>query len=469
MFKSIMQLVIIMAWVGQIHGQDLDGFPTIGGENNDALYVDNTEIYDHFLNLLAGSPSSFSTSLKYIKDNWQEEFIVMTLEVANLTSDPQIYNQLFKMLEKKTRKLYGSDINRWYKWLWTKDEMILEDYGDFKATLYAFIDKRFDRYFRERTMDSEIRLDEVRWGGVKQDGIPPLRFPKMVPAHEASYLRDDHVVFGIEVNGDARAYPKRILAWHEMFVDEVGEVEVAGVYCTLCGTVILYDTEVDGLKHEMGTSGFLYRSNKLMYDKATQSLWNTVYGEPVIGPLADKGIELPTRSVVTTTWGEWKKRHPDSQVLSLDTGHRRDYSEGAAYRDYFATDKLMFEVPGKIKKLKHKDEVLIIRAPGYREDPLAIAAKYLRKRPITHAEINGRKYLILTDVSGGNRVYNAEEVVFNDYDGSEVIIDESGNKWYIEENELIDSTSDRKLSGVSHHRSFWFGWVSMFPETRLIK
>ena len=75
-------------------------------------------------------------------------------------------------------------------------------------------------------------------------------------------------MFGLAVNGDVRAYPRRILGWHEMFVDEVGGVPVAGVYCTLCGTMILYKTEVEGVNHELGTSGFLYRSNKLMYDQA---------------------------------------------------------------------------------------------------------------------------------------------------------------------------------------------------------
>ena len=146
-------------------------------------------------------------------------------------------------------------------------------------------------------------------------------------------------------NGDVRAYPKRILAWHELFTDEVGRVPVAGVYCTLCGTVILFETEHDGVRHELGTSGFLYRSNKLMYDRATQSLWSTFGGRPVIGPLAMEDIRLEVRSVVTTTWGEWRRRHPTTKVLSLNTGHRRDYSEGAAYREYFSTDELMFNVP----------------------------------------------------------------------------------------------------------------------------
>ena len=91
---------------------------------------------------------------------------------------------------------------------------------------------------------------------------------------------------GISLGDDVRAYPKRILAWHEMFVDTVGGISVAGVYCTLCGTMILYETTRNGVDHELGTSGFLFRSNKLMYDRATQSLWNTLWGKPVIGPLA---------------------------------------------------------------------------------------------------------------------------------------------------------------------------------------
>jgi len=105
---------------------------------------------------------------------------------------------------------------------------------------------------------------------------------------------------------------------------------------------ILYHTEHAGTVHELGTSGFLYRSNKLMYDRATQSLWSTLRGEPVIGPLVGQGIRLARGSVVTTTWGEWRRRHPHTSVLSIDTGHTRDYAEGAAYRDYFATDALMF-------------------------------------------------------------------------------------------------------------------------------
>lgn len=220
-----------------------------------------------------------------------------------------------------------------------------------------------------------IRLDEIRWGGVARDGIPPLKNPKMLEAPEATYLADGDVVFGIEINGDARAYPKRIMAWHEMVKDIVGGESVNGVYCTLCGAMILYRTIHQGVDYEFGTSGFLYRSNKLMYDHATKSLWSTFEGKPVVGPLVGQGIQLESLPIVTTTWGSWKARHPKTKVLSLETGHVRNYGEGVAYGDYFSTDELRFTVPKLDPRLKNKDEVLALQFPTSPDKKLAIAAK----------------------------------------------------------------------------------------------
>ena len=111
------------------------------------------------------------------------------------------------------------------------------DYASFKAELYSRIDEGFRSFFPAR-VQTTIRLDEIDWGGVKVNGIPPLRAPRTIPAADANWLRDDHIVFGLTINGQARAYPKRILAWHEMALDRVGDVDLTIVYCTLCGTVI---------------------------------------------------------------------------------------------------------------------------------------------------------------------------------------------------------------------------------------
>ncbi|MEO1475810.1 MAG: DUF3179 domain-containing (seleno)protein, partial [Pseudomonadota bacterium] len=304
------------------------------------------------------------TAFQGINAEWQTAYIPFLLELARFARSAETEQLALRTLRDKTGQDFGVDMNEWYHWWWNEPAAQTSDYGDFKAGLYRQIDPRFETYFKDRQETALIRLDEVRWGGVLQDGIPPLRGPDMITADEANYLEDDNVVFGIEINGDARAYPKRILAWHEMFVDTVGGVNIAGVYCTLCGTVIPYKTDVDGTSHTLGTSGFLYRSNKLMYDAATQSLWNTLTGEPVVGPLANKGISLEHLSVVTTTWGEWKRRHPETQVLSLNTGHFRDYGEGVAYNDYFSTDRLMFNTPFRDDRLKNKQEVLALRFPG---------------------------------------------------------------------------------------------------------
>jgi len=299
-------------------------------------------------------PGRDASGLQYIKSNWKPEFIPMLLDSFVLIRNPDTLSSLIAILQTETGQEHGYNLQAWYKWLWSQPVAEHPRYDDFKSAYYSLIDSRFAEYFggdKPRT----IRLDEVRWGGVRQDGIPPLRGPKMIAAGEATYLEDDNIVFGIAVNGDVRAYPKRILAWHEMFVDTVGGVPVTGVYCTLCGTDILYEsTTADGVTHDFGTSGFLYRSNKLMYDRATNSLWVTLLGKPVIGPLAETDVTLKHRSVVTTTWGEWKRRHPETQVLSLDTGHQRVYSEGVAYQEYFATDNLMFNVPNLDERLKNK-------------------------------------------------------------------------------------------------------------------
>lgn len=290
----------------------------------------------------------------------------------------------------------------------------------------------------------------------------------MISAQEADYLSDDDVVFGIAVNGDVRAYPKRILAWHELFTDTVGNVPVAGVYCTLCGTVILYETTHNGKQYQMGTSGFLYRSNKLMYDKKTQSLWSTLEGKPVVGPLVGKNIQFNYRSVVTTTWGAWKRSHPKTKVLSLQTGFKRDYGEGVAYRQYFATDDLMFNVPNIDKKLKNKASILAVKFEEYPEQSLAISTKFLKKNPIYQSAIGNQAFVVFTDNSGANRLYDSGNIIFRHYDGNSIIIDESSRVWTLYEDKIV-SVLGNELRRLRSFNAFWFGWQAAYPNTVLIK
>ena len=225
----------------------------------------------------------------------------------------------------------------------------------------------------------------------------------------------------------------------------------------------MYQTEVNGQHHELGTSGFLYRSNKLMYDHATKSFWSTLQGKPVVGPLVGKGIELKREYLVTTTWGQWKKRHPQTTVLSLTTGFRRDYGEGVAYRDYFATDDLMFTVPQIDKRLLNKDEVLAFRNE---DEQLAIAIKFLVKNKVYHDRIGDQRIVVLANRSGTSRAYQSNDVTFVSFDGDREAVDERGNRWQVLEDRLV--TKEQELLRMPSHNGFWFGWVSQFPDTRLV-
>ncbi|HUF24556.1 MAG TPA: DUF3179 domain-containing (seleno)protein, partial [Vicinamibacterales bacterium] len=176
--------------------------------------------------------------------------------------------RLIRFLQARTGQRFGDDLGRWREWMWRLPYDPHPDYPAYKREIYGRVDPRMRNFF-PFGVRSDIRLDEIDWGGVTVNGIPPLVSPRVVPASGAGYLKDGHIVFGIVINGEARAYPRRILAWHEMARDRVGGVDLAVVYCTLCGTVIPYESRVAARSFTFGTSGLLYRSNKLMFDEET--------------------------------------------------------------------------------------------------------------------------------------------------------------------------------------------------------
>jgi hypothetical protein len=420
-----------------------------------------------FYGLADADEAKALASLKRIGDGWRDGYTPMLLEIIGFLPSRRVQSGVIAVLEKQSGQAFGGDINRWYEWLWSTQPAAHPEYAEFKAALYEQLDPSFREYFQGRPQ-AIIRLDEIRWGGVQRDGIPPLVNPKMIPARAATWLGDDNIVFGVAIDGDVRAYPRRILAWHEMFRDTIAGRKLNGVYCTLCGTMILYDVTINGVHHELGTSGFLYRSNKLMYDHATQSLWSTLTGTPVVGTLVGKGIELKPLYVVTTTWKEWRKRHPNTLVLSLDTGHRRDYGEGVAYRDYFATDQLMFNVPKLDARLSNKAEVLALRVSDAPGEKLAIAADFLAANRVYHDRIGATNFVVLTDAGGANRVYEARKTVFASWDGGNTARDRDGKAWKVDEDRLTGLRGEI-LRRLPAHRAFWFGWYAQYPETRLVK
>ena len=475
-----MRYLLIAALLGLLAGALI---PAEGRGRSSQEDAPHPDIGD-FFQALAPDDEQAAEALERIAARWRDGYSGILWDIVTLIARPsrldapqageplsaRVWRRLVGFLEAQTGQRFDGDLRRAQRWIWEQPYDPHPRYALLKGEWYAEIDADFRRFFPDGVA-STIRLDEIVWGGVRVNGIPPLEYPVHLPAARAAYLDDDHVVFGIVAGGEARAYPKRILAWHEMALDRLGGVELTIVYCTLCGTVIPYESIVAGRHVRFGTSGLLYRSNKLMFDHGTRSLWNTITGEPVVGPLVGTGLRLTHRAVVTTTWGEWRRMHPETMVLSLETGHERDYAEGAAYREYFATDRLMFQVPLRDDRLANKDEVLVMlldTAQGARQ-PVAIAVDHLARNRLYETVQAGRRLVVVTSREGANRVYDAGGVRFARAAGEARIVDTTGGGWTVTADALVaDADPVRRLPRVAAQRAFWFGWYAQYPETVLI-
>ena len=427
---------------------------------------------DLFFQASASDPAVGDRALAALVPVWRNGYAAMLIDMARfLKSGPGTPRaRLIAFLEARTNERFGDDLGAWREWIWRRPYEPHPRYMEFKAAVYrGAVEPRTGDFLRGQ---AAIRLDEIDWGGVKVNGIPPLVSPRVIPARDATYLDDSHLVYGVAVGGEARAYPRRILAWHEMARDTLGGVKLTVVYCTLCGTVIPYRSVVGGVERTFGTSGLLYRSNKLMFDEESGSLWSTLEGKPVVGSLVGSGLTLEMEPVVTTTWGEWRRRHPHTTVLSLATGFDRDYGDGVAYRDYFATDRLMFRVPRLDSRLKTKDEVLglLLPAVGGGRQAVAFFVGFLQANRVFHGTYEGRSLVVLTTPGGANRVYETGGVRVVKWQDAETVVDSTGRLWRVTEGGLVGHGGEpANLPRVPAARAFWFGWYAQFPETVLIK
>jgi hypothetical protein len=290
--------------------------------------------------------------------------------------------------------------------------------------------KPMDPYNGFDLSDLRIPKDEVLRGGVPKNGIPAILKPKFVKAEKMLNMRDDDEVLGVVHNGVARAYPLRIIVWHEIVNDTVGGMPIAATYCPLCGSSMVFDRRVDGVEHTFGVSGLLYNSDVLMYDHQTESLWSQLKTESVAGPKA--GAALTWLPAPLMKWAAWKKKYPESEVLSADTGYRRNYrSDG--YASYKKSDQIMFDVPITRKELPLKSWVVGVLVDG--------SAKAYS---IEHLETNGVKPF--RDVVGGRNI-------IVEYDADSGLA------------HAKDAESDEAIPVL---KLYWFAWQAFYPATEVV-
>ena len=364
----------------------------------------------------------------------------------------------------------------WFIWLGRHPEVVAPpEYADWKSQLFQRIDPRISLFFYDG-VKARIRLEEIVWGGVAKDGIPDLTDAPVIPASEATYLNPDDRVFGVSINGEHRAYPLRILNPHEMANDVVGGEPIALAYWTLCGSGIVYSAKLNGERVTFGTSGLLYLSNKLMYDRKTNTLWRQFTGEPVVGSLADSGIRLSIFPVVVTLWHEWVTAHPDTTVLDIETGIYRssDYlaesDPRSIYYDYFNSVDTMFPVWLRSSLLDTKTVVLGLRVEGQAK---AYPLDKLAESPVVNDELGGVALVIVTDPeAGAARAYHRGDRRFEEHPaeaedkGPRLLLDQGNSRWEVTEEALLNvEDPSLRLERLPGHMAFWFGWYASFPLT----
>ncbi|MEX2564766.1 MAG: DUF3179 domain-containing protein, partial [Cyclobacteriaceae bacterium] len=201
-----------------------------------------------------------------------------------------------------------------------------------------------------------IPESEVLDGGPGKDGIPALNEPIFVKSSEIDYLEDEDLVLGYAAEGEAKAYPHKILDWHEIINDEVGTTSLAVIYCPLTGTGIAWDRNISAGKTTFGVSGLLYNTNVIPYDRLTDTNWSQMRFEAVNGALMGEKPEVI--SLIETSWATWKAMYPETKVVSRETGHSRNYAN-YPYGDYKSNhNSLLFPVNKTDIRLPAKKRVL---------------------------------------------------------------------------------------------------------------
>ncbi|MDA1060434.1 MAG: DUF3179 domain-containing protein [bacterium] len=264
-----------------------------------------------------------------------------------------------------------------------------------------------------------------------KDCIPSIENPKFQSVEAANlWLNDEDMVFAIEYKGVQRAYPQRILNWHEIVNDEIAGDPIAITFCPLCGSALAFERKVDGVITELGVSGKLHNSDLVMYDRYEGNLWQQITGEGIVGPAALRNEILTQVPISTTTWGQWKKEFPSTEVLSTDTGYSRDYS-AYPYGTYESDDDLYFQV-GSL------NDSIQIKTPIYGIEVDGSSKAYTREALLRDGKIKEK----LGGINIQIELLDSGEIKATNLDSGEPIIP---------------------------IRLFWFAWASFHPDTELYK
>lgn len=278
--------------------------------------------------------------------------------------------------------------------------------------------------------DTAVPVEHLVRAAPAKDSINSIDSPTFVAADEVDFLTDEDEVFSVTVEGTTRAYPLRVLVWHEVVNDRFGDQPVAMTYCALTGSGVAFDPgeNADGTPREFGVSGVLYNSCLLFYDRATESLWSQLKMMGVSKDFVEEPLaQIPTRRM---TWAAWREAFPDGEVLTIDTGMENDYMGEWPYGDYADQKETIF--PFDISPDRNEFET--------KERMIAMVEGWAaRAWPLEALKKRGQMF----DAIGARPI----QVTYNEKTDDVVITDITTGK------------------EVPHVSVFWFAWQAFYPDS----
>ena len=307
-----------------------------------------------------------------------------------------------------------------------------------------------------------IPLDQIRDGGPPKDGIPSIDDP--IFTADADFISNTDIVIGIATDTDVKAYPLFILVWHEIVNDIINDIPIAVTYCPLCYTSQVFIRDIDEETTEFGTSGKLYNSNLLMYDRLTDSYWSQALGTAVKGELAGKSLDIIPFDLMR--WDDWKSMYPDTLVLTTDTGHVRAYGTDP-YGNYYTEPNIMFPVSHLDDTLHPKEIIVGLYLDGtykaYRQNDI-------ESNVLINDSVGDNPVLLLSLFDENYRIFDrrVSEMTLEFEILDDIITDaQTKSVWNYEGVAISGKLEGNELRRLASAPGFWFEWVAFHPETLL--
>lgn len=327
-----------------------------------------------------------------------------------------------------------------------------------------------------------VNPGDIKPGGPPPDGIPAIDHPKFERADRIDWIHDQEPVLALTVGADSRAYPVQVLIWHEIVNDTVGGIPVAVTYCPLCNTAIAYGRQIGQRVLSFGTSGELYNSDLVMYDRQTQSLWVQFVGKAVAGVLT--GTKLTDYPLETVSWKTWRTSHPQGWVLSRDTGFNRSYGTNP-YPGYDNVGSSPFLFSGRLDtRFPAMARVVGIRLG---DDSVAVPLTVLEKRQAMNTEVGGQPLVVAWQGGTSSPLDSASIAAGADIGSTGVFSSlvngqalrfepatsglrdiQTGSTWNILGQAVAGPLAGTSLAPIAHVDTFWFVWAVFLPHTRLL-